>query len=65
MVRVHFGARNILHQIRLQEDGFAAKAQIEQTEAFNQRTVQRAVIGLCMENGNAGSAFAPVPQAAS
>ena len=40
-IRVHLRAWDVLHQVRLQQHGLAAKIQIEQSEAFNQRAVQR------------------------
>src|SRR5471030_7117 len=49
-VRVDLRARDVLHQIRLQQYSLAAKIQIEQTEAFNQRAVQRGGVGILMKD---------------
>jgi hypothetical protein len=49
-VRVHLSAWDVLHQIRLQQNGLAAKIQVEQTDAFDQCAVQRASVGILMKN---------------
>jgi hypothetical protein len=64
-VRVHFSAWDVLHQVRFQQYGLAAKVQIEHTETFDQRAVQRAVVGILKKNRNAGSTSAAVPKETS
>ena len=40
-IRIHLRARDGFHQVRLQQHGFSAEIQIEQSEAFSQFPFER------------------------